>query len=83
MKENGGERLARRLAGIPDKQVAMVIAMKSMAQKTCFVDIGLDINLLKDACSRIDQAGMWMPERVLEHPAVADEQPFFSEVLPE
>lgn len=42
MKDNGVERFARHLAGTPEKQEAMLIATKSMSEKTCFLERGLD-----------------------------------------
>lgn len=77
MKDNDAERLARLWAGTPDRQEAMVIATESMAQKTCFLVWGLDIDLHKDACSRTDPAGLWMLGH--QHSAAADEESLFTD----
>lgn len=41
-----------------DKQGAMLIKTNSMAQKTCFLERGLGVDLAKDAYSRADQTGL-------------------------
>lgn len=64
VKENGTEPLACVLAGMPDKQMVILIATKSIATKACFPEWGLDIDLSKDTCSWADQAGLWMLGRV-------------------
>lgn len=59
VKDKGAKRLARLLADVPDMQEALLIATKSMTQKTYSVEPGMDIDLSKDGCSRPDQAGLW------------------------
>lgn len=67
MEDNGAERLTCSLADMPDRQTAMLTATKVMAQKTCFLKRGLNIDLSEDSCSRADQAELWILERVLEN----------------
>lgn len=71
--------MVRIPSGIPDKQVAMLIATKSLARKSCFLERGLDIEPSKAACSRADQAGLLMLERVLEPSVAVDKGSFFSD----
>lgn len=60
VKDNDAKRLARFVADTPDKQAAILIATKSIAQKTRSLERGLDNGLCKDTCSRADLAGLWM-----------------------
>lgn len=79
VKDNSAERLTRLLPGMPDEQTAMLMATEWMAQKTCLLKRGLDIDVSKGACSRVNQVRLGMLEHVLEHSAAVNEGPFFSD----
>lgn len=58
VKEKGVERQTHLLAHMPDKQAAVLVATKSMAQKTFYLERGIYIDLSRDASVRIDNGGL-------------------------
>ena len=82
IRDGGAEQLARILPRMPDKQSANLIATSSMVQRTSYIDRVMDSELSLPACQPVDTSAMWILERLLELPGIADESSAFEDGCP-
>ena len=82
VKEGGAKKLARTLTRMPDRQVAHLVSILSLTQRTVHMERGSDSQLLLEACSRMDSACQWAFEIGLELGGTAKEQAFFENGCP-
>ena len=54
VRDGGADRLARCLASMPNKQGAALIAIESLAQRTCYLERAMDTGLSLEAYRRVD-----------------------------
>ena len=82
VRDRRTDRLARCLANIPDKQVAALIAIESLGQRTSYLERALDTRLSLEACRRADNGPQWAYEKILELPGAEEAPLFFQEGCP-
>jgi len=80
--EGGAIKLAKMLARMPDRQVAHLVSTFSLAQKTAYIERGLDSQLSLEACTKLDNACQWAFEEGLELEGTAEEGAFFENGCP-
>ena len=77
--EGGADNLARTPARIPDKQVAHLVTSPSLTQRSGYIERGVDHNLAKKACERLDKDAMWVLEASMGLRDTEDEEEFFQQ----
>ena len=83
VRDGGADRLARRLATMPDKQAAALIAVESLGQRTSYLEKTLDPGLSLDTRRRADNEAQWACKKILELPGAMETQSFFQEGCPD
>lgn len=77
--DRGAEKLARMLPQMSDKQVAFLITSLSLTQRSAYIERGIDSELTKDACQRLDNMVLWVLEAGMGLADTEDEEDFFQE----
>eukprot|EP00904_Undaria_pinnatifida_P013228 jgi/Undpi1/9035/HiC_scaffold_26.g11495.m1 len=82
VRNGAAEQLARMMSRMPDKQSANLIATGSMVQRTSYLERVMDPELSLAACKKADGNALWMLEKLLDLPDVAEESSFFADGCP-
>lgn len=79
--DRGAEKLARMLPHMSDKRVAFLITSLSRTQLSVYIERGIDCEVAKDACQRLDNMVLWALETGMEMADITEnEEDFFQEV---
>lgn len=62
MRDRGAEKLAHMLPRMSDRQVAFLITCLSLTKRSVYIERGIDSELTKYACQRLDNMVVWILE---------------------
>lgn len=80
IRDRGAEKLARMLPRMSDRHVAFLIISSSLTERSVYIERGIDSELTKDACQRLDNMVMWILEAEMGlTDDTEDEEEFFRE----
>lgn len=76
--DKGVDGLPWLLLQMPDLQLVMLVATKVLTAKMAYIKRQVDACTKRAACEWADNRKLWMLARMLELPAAADKDSFFS-----
>ena len=77
VKDGGEDHRARCLANMPDTQAAALTAIKSLGQKTCYLERNLDTGVPLETYRRADNWGQWAFEKIPQLPCTSEARSSF------